>query len=59
MKHALDQMCDGDIHEFMKAYMKKTCPSNGWTGGFDHELEKYRHLSKALNIWKVGSCYVT
>jgi hypothetical protein len=40
---------DGDFHEFMKAYMEKTCPSNSWDRP-EHELEKYRDLSKVLKL---------
>jgi RNAse (barnase) inhibitor barstar len=42
-------MCDGDFHEFMKEYMEKTCPTNGWDR-FEHQLEQYRDLSKALKM---------
>jgi hypothetical protein len=42
-------MCDGDFHEFMKEYMEKTCPTNGWDR-FEHQLEQYRDLSKALKL---------
>ena len=49
VNHALDRMCDGDFHEFMKEYMEKTCPTNGWDR-FEHQLEQYRDLSKALKL---------
>lgn len=47
--HALDRMGDGDFHEFMKTYMEKTCPADRWDA-FEHELNKYRDLSKALKL---------
>ncbi len=42
-------MSDGDFHGFMKEYMEKTCPSNSWDRP-EHDLEKYRDLSKALKL---------
>jgi hypothetical protein len=42
-------MGDGDFHEFMKTYMEKTCPADRWDA-FEHELNKYRDLSKALKL---------
>jgi hypothetical protein len=47
-------MSEGDFHGSMKEYMDKTCPDNSWDA-FEHELDKYRDLSKALKLCRYYS----